>query len=77
MLIFSKTVEVFGSKHHYITYINTGAIITVLHREDGPAAEWDNGDSYWYINGRQVYVSSLKEFRSSKEYKLWKLKAFL
>ena len=23
-----------------------------LHREDGPAIEWANGDQAWYINGK-------------------------
>lgn len=25
---------------------------TVLHREDGPAAEYASGDKFWYVNGR-------------------------
>ena len=25
-----------------------------LHREDGPAVEWDNGDRDWYLNGEYV-----------------------
>jgi hypothetical protein len=25
-----------------------------LHREDGPAEEWANGDKYWYINGKRL-----------------------
>ena len=24
----------------------------LLHRVDGPAAEWSNGDKFWYINGK-------------------------
>jgi hypothetical protein len=24
-----------------------------LHRTDGPALEYTNGDKYWYINGKQ------------------------
>jgi len=23
-----------------------------LHREDGPAVEWETGDKFWYINGK-------------------------
>ena len=23
-----------------------------LHREDGPAVEYTNGDNYWYLNGK-------------------------
>ena len=26
---------------------------TVLHREDGPAIEWANGDTEWYLNGER------------------------
>jgi hypothetical protein len=25
--------------------------MTIIHREDGPAAEWSYGDKAWYING--------------------------
>ena len=24
-----------------------------LHREDGPAVEWSDGDKYWYLNGKR------------------------
>jgi hypothetical protein len=23
-----------------------------LHREDGPAVEWDNGNKWWFLNGK-------------------------
>lgn len=26
--------------------------MTILHREDGPACEWADGNKYWYINGK-------------------------
>ena len=26
----------------------------VLHREDGPAIEYYNGDKYWYLNGEHL-----------------------
>ena len=26
--------------------------MTILHREDGPAIEWADGDKFWYINGK-------------------------
>ena len=25
-----------------------------LHREDGPAVEWANGDKSWYLNGQRL-----------------------
>jgi antitoxin component YwqK of YwqJK toxin-antitoxin module len=30
-----------------ILYVRNGK----LHREDGPAVEYENGDKYWYIDG--------------------------
>jgi hypothetical protein len=24
--------------------------MTILHREDGPAVEWSNGNKFWYLN---------------------------
>ena len=24
----------------------------LLHREDGPASEWNDGDKWWYLNGK-------------------------
>jgi hypothetical protein len=26
---------------------------SLVHREDGPALEWDDGDREWYLNGDQ------------------------
>jgi len=26
---------------------------TILHREDGPAVEWADGDKVWFVNGKQ------------------------
>ena len=25
-----------------------------LHREDGPAMEWADGDKFWWLNGKRV-----------------------
>lgn len=30
----------------------TNKTTNVLHREDGPAVEWENGDKEWWINGK-------------------------
>lgn len=35
-----------GSKYYY-----KDSGLTILHRTDGPAIEYDNGDKFWYING--------------------------
>jgi hypothetical protein len=37
-------VDKFGTKRWFID--------GMLHREDGPAVEWANGDKFWYFNGR-------------------------
>ena len=38
-------VIVFKTKYYYKKGTN------ILHREDGPAIERDNGDKFWYIDG--------------------------
>jgi len=37
-------IDIHGNKHWYN---NAGQ----LHREDGPAAEYENGTKFWYKNG--------------------------
>ena len=46
-------------KKYYVTVDNSGATrwykdaeCKVLHRTDGPAIEWSNGDKRWYIDGQ-------------------------
>jgi len=38
-----------------------------LHREDGPAIEWNNGTKYWYLNGNlhreEDYWKALEEYK--------------
>ncbi len=42
-------INEYGSKHYY-----KDKAMTILHREDGPAAEYANGGSkFWYINGKR------------------------
>ena len=41
-----KKVE-YGSTFYYIKGTS------MLHREDGPAMIYDNGDKYWYVNGKR------------------------
>lgn len=43
----------------------------VLHREDGPAAEFSSGDKFWYYHGEYINCSSQEEFE-----RIIKLKAF-
>ena len=42
-------IETDGSETKYYS----DKAMTVLHREDGPAVEWRDGDKYWYINGER------------------------
>jgi len=42
-----------------------------LHRLDGAAIEYKNGNKEWYYQGRQVYCNTQEEYE-----KLLKLKAF-
>jgi hypothetical protein len=39
-------INEFGSKFYF-----KDKEMTIRHREDGPAAEWSNGDKAWYLNG--------------------------
>ena len=48
-------------KKYYVTVDDLGntrwykdAKCKVLHRENGPAVEWCNGDKEWYINGKEL-----------------------
>lgn len=41
-------IEENGSKFYY-----SDKELKILHREDGPAIEWVNGDKEWYINNKQ------------------------
>ena len=43
----------------------------ILHRVDGPAIEWADGDANWYVNGEPISVKDNEEFL-----RMMKLKAF-
>lgn len=40
-------INEYGNKFYY-----KDKEMTILHREDGPAVEWPNGEKAWYINGK-------------------------
>jgi len=40
-------INQFGSKFYY-----KDKAMTILHREDGPAIEWADGNKFWYLNGK-------------------------
>jgi len=47
-----------GSKYWYLNY--------KLHREDGPAIEYNDGDKYWYLNGKLLTEAEHKAATSPK-----------
>lgn len=54
------TIGGLGTKYWYFNGI--------LHREDGPAVEWLNGDKEWYINGYRHRVDGpAKEWSYGKK----------
>ena len=46
MKTYTVTVDDNGTNRWYIN--------DQLHREDGPAVEYANGDKHWYLNGQHV-----------------------
>ena len=52
------TVKVYdtGDKHWYLNGL--------LHREDGPAVEWPDGEKFWYLNDRWVTEEEHKNLTS-------------
>jgi hypothetical protein len=41
-----------------------------LHRENGPAVEWSNGDKWWYLNGMNYTEQDYKYKTRSIKLKL-------
>ncbi len=60
-----------GTVKHYYPNIPLGTGI-ILHREDGPAVIWENGEKFWYYKGHQIDCKNLDEFQ-----RILKLKVFL
>ena len=56
MITYKVTVDDYGTKRWYLN--------DRLHREDGPAIEWVEGDKCWYLND----VSYTKEDWKKKVY---------
>lgn len=42
----------------------------ILHREDGPAVEWNNGSKEWYFNGKRHRLDgpAVERFNGHKEW---------
>ena len=51
-----------GTVKHYYAREPLGTGI-VLHREDGPAMIWANGEEFWYYKGLKLDCSDLQEFQ--------------
>jgi hypothetical protein len=65
----SSKEEIKNHKSWRIVYKNKK---NELHREDGPAIEyWNGGKSYWY-NGKQINVSTDKEFKQYIKIRVFK-----
>jgi hypothetical protein len=52
---------------HYIEITELGSklyykdrAMEILHRTDGPAFEWYDGDKYWYLDGKEVTEEEFK-----------------
>jgi hypothetical protein len=58
MIEYTIKVNTDGTKYWYLN--------DKLHREDGPAIEWDNGNKYWYLNGKQLTEAEHKAATSPK-----------
>jgi len=52
----------YGTKRWYLNGL--------LHREDGPAIEWSNGDKSWYFNGKH-HRSDGPAIECINGYKAW------
>ncbi len=39
----------------------------VLHREDGPAIEWSNGESSWHLNGAKYTKEEFNQWLEKKQ----------
>jgi hypothetical protein len=49
-------------QHEYTNGSKEWYIDGRLHRLDGPAIEWNDGDQEWYINGKRIDCNSNEEF---------------
>jgi hypothetical protein len=59
--------ELFESYHGNSFYYLNGK----MHREDGPAVEYANGNKCWYLNDERILCTTQKQFE-----RLMRLKAF-
>ena len=54
-------INEFGTKRYY-----KDKAMTILHREDGPAVEYADGDKSWYLNGENLTEEEFKK-KTAKE----------
>ena len=71
--IYIKKYEDHGD-HYYIYYLDSK--MKTIHREDGPACEYYNGDKFWYLNGRffteEVFQGDSHSFYYGRQIYLFK-----
>jgi len=39
-----------------------------LHREDGPAIEWNDGDKRWYLNGIALTELEIRQLQRNRQF---------
>lgn len=65
----------FNIEDLYFTRSKNGArrwlLNGVLHRENGPAVEYSNGEKFWWFNNKNIKVKTQEEFEQ-----MIKLKSF-
>jgi hypothetical protein len=60
-------INEYGSKYYY-----KDKAMTIRHREDGPAVEYDNGGKEWYHHGRLLSENQFNRLHNSeKERKIY------
>lgn len=58
-----------GSKRYYLN--------DKLHRVNGPAAEWGNGDKSWWINSKRVERTTQEQILHNETIKLGSITQFI
>lgn len=51
--------------------------MTMLHREDGPAVEWEDGNKAWWINGNKLTEEEFNERTNPKKAIIEEIKVLL
>lgn len=65
-----------GYNDSYASRILINSCFGVWHCLSGPAIVYREGLEEWYINGEYVRAIELEDFKQTKQYRAWKIKAF-